>query len=378
MKRWIWEQDNYPNFTYDINKLENLIEKISLEQGYLIAMNDVLPKDTITQRQLEALESEAISTSAIEGEILNRNSVKESIKRKLGFKNIDYSRIDESTDYLIEVLIDANTNYEKNLTIERLFAWHNALFPKGFSGISAINVADLRGEETMEIVSSHAGSEKVFYVAPPRSVLEDQLNDFITWFNKTDTSLLKACISHLWFVIIHPFDDGNGRITRAITDLVLSKIEKSKISKLYSMSSIINKNRNNYYKALEQTTGYIKKQDNHLDITIWCEFFLQTLYDSLLDTKKKLRFITDKTKFWDKYKDNNLNARQTKVLNKILDIGIEDFIGGLSKKKYLKIADTTSTTGSRDINELIKLGCIQQIEGTVGRNTKYEINIPIN
>ena len=335
MKRWIWEQDNYPNFTYDINKLENLIEKISLEQGYLIAMNDVLPKDTITQRQLEALESEAISTSAIEGEILNRNSVKESIKRKLGFKNIDYSRIDESTDYLIEVLIDANTNYEKNLTIERLFAWHNALFPKGFSGISAINVADLRGEETMEIVSSHAGSEKVFYVAPPRSVLEDQLNDFITWFNKTDTSLLKACISHLWFVIIHPFDDGNGRITRAITDLVLSKIEKSKISKLYSMSSIINKNRNNYYKALEQTTGYIKKQDNHLDITIWCEFFLQTLYDSLLDTKKKLRFITDKTKFWDKYKDNNLNARQTKVLNKILDIGIEDFIGGLSKKKYL-------------------------------------------
>ncbi|NQY52294.1 MAG: Fic family protein [Campylobacteraceae bacterium] len=376
MKRWIWEQENYPNFTYDMHKLESLIEKISLEQGYLIAMNDVLNKDTITQRQLEALESEAISTSAIEGEVLNRDSVKASIKRKLGMEDVDYRKIDESTDYLIEVLIDANTNYENDLTIKRLFGWHNAFFPRGFSGFREIKVASLRGEETMEIVSGHAGKEKVFYVAPPRSILEEQINDFITWFNKTEASLLKACISHLWFVIIHPFDDGNGRITRAITDLVLSKIEKSKISKLYSMSSIINKNRNDYYKALERTTGYIKKQDNHLDITIWCEWFLETLYSALLDTKKKLRFIIDKTKFWDKYKDNNLNARQTKVLNKILDIGIEDFIGGLSKKKYMKIADTTSSTASRDINELIDIGCLEQIEGTVGRNTNYKINIP--
>jgi len=172
MKRWIWQQDNYPNFTYDMNKLGSLIEKISLEQGYLIALSEVMGKDNITQRQLEALENEAMSTSAIEGEILNRDSVKASIKRKLGFKDIDYNKIDVSTDYLIEVLIYANTNYENDLTQERLFGWHNTLFSKGYSGSVKINVADFRGEETMEIVSGMAGVEKTYYEAPPRKILE--------------------------------------------------------------------------------------------------------------------------------------------------------------------------------------------------------------
>ena len=378
MKRWIWEQDNYPNFTYDLKKLENLIQKISLEQGYLIAMADVMNEDNILSRQLEALESEAISTSAIEGEVLNRDSVKASIKRKLGFKDIDYKKIDESTDYLIEVLIDANTNYDSDLTIERLFGWHNALFPRGYSGLTKINVASFRGEETMEIVSGKAGYETVYYVAPPRENLEDEMKSFLNWFNTSNESLIKAAIAHLWFVVIHPFDDGNGRITRAITDLVLSKIEQSKISKLYSMSSAINADRKGYYKALERTTGYVKKDDNHLDITIWCEWFLTTLYNALLDTKSKLGYIIDKTKFWDKHKNSNLNARQTKVINRILDVGIENFKGDLSKQKYIKIADTTSSTASRDIVELLELGCIKQVEGTAGRNVRYRITIKSN
>ena len=229
MKRWIWEQEDYPNFTYDSKRLESLIQKISLEQGYLIAMSNFMSEDNVTQSQLEALENEAISTSAIEGEILNRDSVKASIKRKLGFKNIDYKKIDVSTDYLIEVLIDANTNYEQDLTLERLFGWHNALFPKGFSRHIKINVATFRGEETMEVVSGAAGRETTYYEAPPRNILESEMDNFLTWFNRSETSLLKAAIAHLWFVVIHPFDDGNGRITRAITDLVLSKIESSKI-----------------------------------------------------------------------------------------------------------------------------------------------------
>jgi len=375
MKRWIWEQDEYPHFNYDLSKLEPLIEKISMEQGYLIAMSSLMSRDNITQRQLEALESEAIHTSAIEGEILNRDSVKASIKQKLGFKDIDYNKIDPSTDYLIDLLIDANSNYDKELNLKRLFGWHNALFPKGYSGFIKINVAQFRGEETMEIVSGRAGREKTYYVAPPRDRVEREMEQFLDWFNTSETTLIKAAIAHLWFVIIHPFDDGNGRITRAITDLVLSKIENSHISKLYSMSSAINADRKGYYHALEHTTGYIKKEDNHLDITYWCEWFLSTLYKALTDTKSKLGYIIDKTKFWDRHKDSNLNARQTKVLNKILDMGIENFEGDLSKKKYIKIADTTSTTASRDISELLALGCIVQVEGTQGRNVRYRVRV---
>lgn len=373
MKRWIWEHDEYPNFTYDVKKLASLIEKVSQEQGYLIAMTKVMNQDNIDLTQLDALMSEAISTSAIEGEILNRDSVKASIKRKLGFEDVELSKIDRGTDYLIEVLIDANSNYTTDLTKERLFGWHNALFPKGYSGLRKINVASFRGEETMEIVSGSAGKEKTYYIAPPREKLEDEMDRFLLWFNTTEASLLKAAITHLWFVIIHPFDDGNGRITRAITDLVLSKIENSKISKLYAMSSAINSDRKGYYRALEFTTGYIKKEDGFLDITLWCEWFLSTLHTALVNTKEKLTYIIDKTNFWDKHKQSNLNARQIKVLNKILDIGVDNFQGDLSKKKYITIADTTSATASRDIKELLNLGCIKQVEGTIGKNTRYRV-----
>jgi len=373
MKKWIWQRDDYPNFTYDKTKIDFLVEKISQEQGYLIAISEVMNRDTIIQKQLEALENEAISTSAIEGEILNRNSVKASIKKKFGFSDIDYNKIDESTEHLIEVLIDANTNYDEDLTLERLFGWHNALFPKGYSGFVKINSASFRGEETMQVVSGLAGMEKVFYEAPPRDMLDDEMNSFLEWFNTEDTHILKAAIAHLWFVIIHPFDDGNGRIARAVTDLVLSKIQRSKVSKLYSMSSAINTDRKGYYNALEHTTGYIQRSDNYLDITLWCEWFLTTLHTTLVDARKKLNYIIDKTKFWDKCKDNNLNARQTKVINRILDVGVENFLGDLSKKKYIKIADTTSSTASRDITELLELRCIKRVEGTDGRNIRYRI-----
>jgi Fic family protein len=332
-------------------------------------------KDNIIQRQADALFNEAINTALIEGEVLNSDSVKASIAKKFGFEDIDYKKLDENTNNLIEIIIDANTNYYEDLTLERLFGWHNALFPKGYSGLNKINTASFRGEETMQIVGGYAGNEIVYYEAPPRANLENEMKNFLYWFNTTNESLIKACIAHLWFVIIHPFDDGNGRITRAITDLVLSKIENSTISRLYSMSSAINANRKAYYKALEHTTGYIQKEDNFLDITLWCEWFLQTLYEALLETKTKLNFIVTKTKFWDKNKDKNLNARQIKVLNFILDIGIENFKGNLSKKKYMSISSSSSTTASRDISELLEIGCIKQVEGTLGRNVNYKIVI---
>ena len=375
MKKWIWQQENYPNFTYEFKKLESLIQKVSIQQGYLIALAQTIDNKTIIQRQSQALENEAISTSAIEGKILNRDSVKASIAKKFGFRDIDYNKIDNSIEYLIEVLIDANTNYDAKLTQERLFAWHGAIFPKAYDKFNAINVATFRGEETMQVVGGYAGNEIVYYEAPPKSILEKEMQTFLNWFNSTNDDLIKACIAHLWFVIIHPFDDGNGRIARAITDLVLSKIENSKISRLYSMSSAINDDRKGYYKALEYTTGYIKKEDNFLDITFWCEWFLETLYKALIDAKDRLNFIIIKTKFWDKNRDKNLNSRQIKVLNFILDIGIDNFKGNLTKKKYMSISNSSSTTASRDLAKLIELNCIKQIEGTAGRNISYEINI---
>ena len=374
MKRWIWEMESYPNFTYDLKKLQRLIEDISREQGYLIAISQTISSEVILQRQSEALISEAIGTSAIEGEILNRDSVKASIAKKFGFKDVEYKKINETTDNLIEILIDANSNYNQDLTLERLFGWHNALFPKGYSRWVKINIAEFRGKEMMQVVGGGIGKEKVHYEAPPRKNLEEEMKTFLEWFNTVEASLLKASIAHLWFVIIHPFDDGNGRITRAITDLVLSKIENTTISRLYSLSNAINEDRNGYYKALEHTTGFIQKE-NPLDITIWCEWFLKTLLKALLEAKTKFNSVAFKTKFWDKYRDKNLNGRQIKVLNFILDIGIEEFKGNLSKKKYMSLANCPSTNASRDLVELLELGCIRQIEGTSGRNISYEIDV---
>lgn len=372
MKRWIWEQDGYPNFIYDLKKLESLIEKVSQEQGYLAAMTQTMNSESVIQRQFEALTNETLSTAAIEGEILNRDSVKASVQKKLGFGDIGYKKTDTGTDNLVGILVDANTNYRQELTLQRLFGWHNALFPKGYSGLAKINTATFRGKETMQIVSGNFGDEKVYYEAPPRERLEDEMHDFLAWFNETPSSLIKACIAHLWFVIIHPFEDGNGRISRAITDTVLSCIENSKISRLYSMSSAINSDRKGYYGVLELTTGYVQKQD-HLDITQWCEWFLTTLYAALLDAKKKLGYIVQKTKFWDKHKNSGLNAREIKVLNFILDTGVENFKGNLSKKKYMSISGSASTTASRDIAELVEMGCIRQTEGTSGRSVSYEL-----
>lgn len=373
MKRWIWEHDEYPNFTYDLQKLQSLIEKVSKEQGYLLALTQTMNSQVINQKQLEALMNEAMSTAAIEGQILNRDSVKTSVQKKLGLLDSHYKKTDSATDNLIEILVDANTNYDEELTIERLFGWQNALFEKGYSGFHKINIASFRGKETMQIAGGGAGNEKIYYEAPPRERLEEEMQRFLTWFNTAPSSLLKASIAHLWFVVIHSFDDGNGRITRAITDRVLSHVENTRVPRLYSMSQAIENDRKGYYKALENTTGYIRKTQQHLDITLWCEWFLSTLHTALLDTKKKLDFIVQKTKFWDLYKHTDLNARQIKVLNFILDIGVENFKGNLSKRKYMSLADTASSTASRDIAELIKFGCIKQKEGTSGRNVSYEI-----
>ena len=371
--QWIWQHSAYPHFTYDRELLDPLMQKITLEQGKLIAYLSVMDEHNIKQTQLNAMENEIMASCAIEGELLNRESVRSSIQEKLGLKEDARYRQRLKEDNYVDILIDANTNYAEGLSLEKIFTWHHAMFEKS-KHLHKINIASFRGDGVMQIVSGAIGREKVYYEAPPRESLELEMDAFIAWYNNTPASLIKAAITHLWFVIIHPLDDGNGRISRAITDMVLSEIESSHISKLYTMSKSINDDRKSYYTALEQTTGYIKNK-NPIDITLWCQWFFKTLHEALLEAQQSLTYIIDKTKFWDKHKDSHLNARQTKVINKILDMGQENFQGGLSKKKYTILADTATATASRDIADLLEKKCIMQAVGTTGKNTRYEIVI---
>lgn len=373
IKRWIWEQKNYPNFTYDRGIIEKLYTHASYKQGKLSGYLSILNKEKLDDFKEEAIIDETMSTSAIEGDYLKRESVRASIRKKLGIGDYRYEDTEHKTDNLVSIQFDINKNFSQELEIEKIFAWHAAIFPSGYSEGIKINVANFRDEGEMNIVSSRGtSSEKLFYTAPPSNILFDEVHNFLKWFNKTEDTLIKSAIAHLWFLVIHPFDDGNGRISRAIGDLVFSRIEKSSNSKLYSFSKEINKNKKNYYKALEATTGFKKKTDP-LDITTWLIWFLETFIESINEILNKLTYIKIKTNFWDIHKDDNLNARQQKVLNKILDIGVNNFEGDLTKAKYISMSKASSATATRDIKELLDKKCIYQKENTAGRGTKYLI-----
>jgi len=371
-QKWIWEHDEYPNFTYNKEKLEPLLRDIIYEQGKLKSFMLLMDERSSKHSIANALEEEIIASCEIEGEILNRQSVRSSIKQKLGLESNKHYKALKKEDNYVDILIDANTNYDEDLTLDKLFGWHYAMFEKGYSGFSKIKVAQFRGEGAMQVVSGDYGKERIHYEAPPFNTLEQEIHSFIKWFNETPATLEKAAITHLWFVIIHPFDDGNGRITRALTDRVLSKLEQSYFSKIYTISKSIYENRKGYYEALDKTTGRFTK-DDPLDITYWMEWFFKTLNHALRDAQKQLNYIVEKTKFWDAHREDKLNARQIKVLNRLLDIGSENFKGDLTKKKYVKIANTAETNASRDIVDLLQKGCITKVEGSIGRGTKYVI-----
>lgn len=372
-QKWIWEYGEYPNFKYNKNVLEALLRDIAYEQGKLKSFMLLMDKESTKYSLAQTLENEIIASCEIEGEILNRQSVRSSIKQKLGLESHEHYKALKKEDNYVDILVDANTNYDEDLTLDKLFGWHHAMFEKGYSGFSKIKVAQFRGVGSMQVVSGDYGNEKIHYEAPPFDTLEQQMNSFIKWFNKTSTTLEKAAITHLWFVIIHPFDDGNGRITRALTDRVLSKLEQSSFSKIYTMSKSIYEDRKGYYEALNKTTGRFAKNDP-LDITYWMEWFFKTLHHALQDALKQLNYIVEKTRFWDAHREDELNSRQIKVLNRLLDIGNENFKGDLTKAKYVKIANTAETNASRDIADLLAKGCIKKIEGTTGRGTRYTIN----
>lgn len=365
-KKWIWQKDEYPNFTYDRTKLEQILLDIKYQQGLLDGIYKAINSSELDVAKLEILTTEAIDTSAIEGEILNRDSVRSSISKKLGIE-LSKDSSNARTDGLIDILLDATINYSSEFTLDRLFGWHNALFPTGYNGLYKINVAKFRGAEDMQVVSGPIGKEKIHYIAPPREILDQEMKIFLQWLNDdSDVSIIKAAIAHLWFVIIHPLDDGNGRIARALTDMLLAR-ESKQTYKLYSVSNAIKNSKKAYYDVLEKTTA------GTTDITLWLEWFLETILAALHNSQESLDFISQKTAFWDKHRETILNERQIKALNKLLEVGIGNFQGGMNTRKYAAMTKTSKPTASREIKDLVDKNCLVQIPGTAGRNISYDL-----
>lgn len=372
--KWIWQHPNYPNFLYDKAKLIELMGEIDYHRGILDGISKLFNQDDIRKIEIETLTDEAINTSLIEGEVLTRESVRSSFRKKLD-KDFD-ARSDKystaATDSLVEILIDSSLNKEP-LSVERLHGWHNCLFENSYTKLTKIDIATFRSHDDMEVVSGAIGFEKVHYKAIPVSKIDDDIKSFLEYCNKNkENSYIKCAIAHLWFVVIHPYDDGNGRIARAVTDHILSKHTLSTQFKLYSISTAINSDRKGYYDILDKTTNlFINK---NFDITPWLEWHLNILKNAMVDALKNIEYLIQKTKFWDIHRKQPLNERQIKVLNKILDIGAENFEGGINTKKYMSLTKVSKATAVRDISQLVEFGCIKQIEGTQGRNIRYEVN----
>ncbi len=360
--KYIHQLKAWPQFIYDETTINKKLLHIKKKQGYMqgkLAMIGLEDKEKIN---LEILSLDVTKTSAIEGEILDHDSVRSSIARKLGIDDGGILTKDRNAEGIIEITLDATKNAQQLLTKNRLFSWHGALFPTGWSGMHSIDVGRWR-KGKMQVVSGAFGKEKIHFEAVEAESLDNEMEAFLHWFNqKQDIDLvIKSAIAHLWFVTIHPFDDGNGRIARAITDLMLTRADDSEY-RFYSLSTYIDKDRNNYYNVLEQT------QKGNLDITDWLNWFLSCLNKAIDGTEDLLNKSIYKTKFWSVANQHKINDRQRKIINLLLD----DFQGNMTTSKYAKITKCSTDTALRDIKQLVEFGVLSSGE-TTGRGTKYHL-----
>ena len=374
--KWIWQHKEYPNFNYDKSKLTDIISQIEYNRGILDGISKLFSSEDILNIEIETLTDEAINTSFIEGEVFKRESIRSSFRKKLDKyfdgRNDKYST--RVTDNLVEILIDSNLN-KSDLKLDRLHGWHNCLFEHTqYDRINKITIAKFRNHSDMEVVSGAIGHEKVHYKAVPAEKIDTDIEKFLDYCNTSDENIyIKSAIAHLWFVMIHPYDDGNGRLARAITDYILSSNNSITQFKLYSISTAISSNRNEYYDILDSTTNLFLNKE--FDLTPWLIWHLNILNNAMQQALKNIEYLIQKTKFWDKHRKNALNERQIKVLNKILDMGSENFEGGINTKKYMALTKISKATAIRDITELLDFGCIEQITGSAGRNVRYKVKI---
>ena len=365
MKVYIYQQDDWPSFKWNSDEFVRLLSEARNLQGRLFGKMESLGFDLRNEAFLDTLTLDVLKSSEIEGEFLNPDQVRSSVARKLGMEIAGSVESDRNVDGIVEMMLDATQNCFKPLTKERLFDWHAALFPTGRSGMSKITVAEWRKDTTgpMQVVSGAMGEEKVHFQAPDSSRVDNEMNMFSDWFNNNfeNDLVIKAAIAHLWFVTIHPFDDGNGRIARALTDILLAQSDKS-TQRFYSISAQIRLERKQYYEILE------KIQKSNLNITEWIKWFLNCLINSLKSTDIILNRVLFKAEFWKKHSNTKINERQKKLLNKILD----GFEGKLTSSKWAKIAKCSKDTAIRDINDLISKDILKKEEAG-GRSTSYEL-----
>ena len=378
----IWQSKNWPNFIFQQEKLDHKLETVIGLQNKLIGRANDLPENLDQQAEMDALIQNALQTSEIEGEHLDAGSVRSSVARQLGLSQAGLPVATKQTDSLVEMLKQATQFVETPLTIDMLFDWQSALFPQT-SLYKDTLVGQFRGNDTMQVVSQQGGREIIHFEAPPRESLSQQMDLFLNWLNQPDTTkedskqgLLKAAIAHLWLITLHPFDDGNGRVTRAVTDRMLAKTENTSI-RFYSLSASIQTSRNAYYEILQRTqsgeTDHQQKADSCLDVTEWIEWFLDCLIQALQQGLDRIKRVIVKANFWQVHSQTVLTGRQVKVLNRLLDFSGEQFEQGINAGKYKSLAKISKATATRDLTDLVEKGCLIQLPAG-GRSTRYAIH----
>jgi Fic family protein len=362
MVKYIYQYGNWPNFSWDEEEIQVLLGKVRHLQGKLLGQINALGFSLKEETMLSSLTLDVLKSSEIEGDILNYEQVRSSIARKLGLQYPGMIYADRYVDGVVEMMLDATQNYLQAIDDERLFGWHAALFPSGRSGMHKIETACYRSGE-MQVVSGPMGKEIVHYQAPPPERVPHEMNLFLHWLNKDNKwdLVVKSAIAHFWFIIIHPFDDGNGRIARAISDLILARSENSS-QRFYSLSNQILQERKVYYEILQRV------QSSDGDITEWLVWFLNCLYRAIENTDETVKKVLRKAEFWDNHKETALNSRQRLMLNKLFD----GFDGKLKTTKWAKIAKCSPDTALRDIKDLINKGILIQ-EESGGRSTNYQL-----
>jgi Fic family protein len=363
--RYVWQADDWPNWRYDVSALTELLTSVSQAQGMLLGRLADVGLALRDQASLAALTEDVVKTSEIEGEVLNVESVRSSIARRLGVEIGAVAPVDRHVEGVVEMVLDATSEAASPLTAERLFGWHAALFPTGDSGKSKLTVGQWRDDAAgpMQVISGPVGRRKVHFQAPPADVLPMETASFLAWANKEigEPALVKAGLAHLWFVTLHPFDDGNGRIARAVGDLFLARADGS-LQRFYSLSAQIQRESKDYYEVLERT------EKGTLDATDWLTWFLDTLGRAITSAQSTLDAVLVKAHFWQRWAGTSLNDRQVKLLNRLLD----GFEGKLTSSKWAAIAKCSPDTALRDITQLLELGVLKKSPGG-GRSTGYEL-----
>jgi len=365
---YIHETKEWPELIWDNARLTKPLSDVRYRQGMLLGQMKGLGFELRVEANLKALTTEVVKTSVIEGETLNVEDVRSSIARRLGMDAGGTSHASRDVEGVVEMMLNATQKYSEPLTKERLFDWYAALFPTGRSRMRRIRVGAWRTEESdpMQVVSGPMGNERVHFEAPVAERIEHEMSVFLGWFNNPDNidPVLKAGVAHFWFVTVHPFEDGNGRIARAIADLGLARAEKTS-ERFYSASAQIEAERKQYYHELESS------QRGTVDITLWLEWFLGCLARSIQNAEHDLAEVLRKSKVWDKFNKGKVNDRQRKVINLLLD----NFEGKLSTSKYARIAKCSEDTALRDIKDLVQRGILVQNEGG-GRSVSYRVSEP--